>query len=494
MENLISDVRYGLRLLLKSPGFAIVAALSLALSIGANTTIFTIINAVFLKPLPIPEIDRVVSVSGVDENNAVLNFNLTPISWLNFEDYRRQNDVFTGLAGAMFTGLTLTGIGDPQIINGVMVSANYFDVLGVKPAIGRTFLPDEDQGAGEHAVAVLSHSVWVRVFNSDAGILNRTIALNSTSFTVIGVAAANFKGTNTLGNPDVIWVPSSMNRQVLAGTMLEFFESRRALAVNAIGQLKPGVSLGQAETAMKTIASRLASEYPADNQGRSIRLFPLSEAALGINQRDQFRMAGGVLTTVVGLVLLIACVNLANLLLARSTVREREVGIRTALGAGRGRLIRQMLTESLILSILGGGIGLIIAFWGRNLLWSFRPPFLGQDSVTLQLDSKVLIFTAVISIVTGILFGLVPALKYSIPNLNESLKLNVRGGTSSWIRTRLRAILVVAEVALALIALVGAGLFVQSMRQAQQIELGFETKNLFMLAFNPGSQHMDPSR
>jgi len=494
MENLVKDIRYGIRLLLRSPGFTAVAVLSLALAIGANTTIFTIINAVFLNPLPVQDIKDLVVVSGLDQNNNVQNFNLTPLSWLNFEDYKKQNDVFSGLSGFIPIGLTLTGFGDPQNMPGQLVSGNYFDTVGVKPAMGRTFLPDEDSAPGSHAVVVLSHSVWTHVFNADPGIINRVITLNNHSFTVVGVSQPNFKGTFTLGNPDVVWVPSSMYQQVLSGTLLEFFESRRALFVNAVGRLKPGVSLLQAETAMKTIASGLAAAYPRENEGRSIKLTPLAQAAIGVNQRTQFTMAGGVLMTVVGLVLLIACVNIANLLLARASGREREVGIRTALGAGRGRLIRQMLTESIILSLLGGAAGLLIAFWGRDLLWSFRPPFLNANAVALTLDRKVLAFTAGISIFTGLLFGLIPALKLSIPNLTDALKLGARTGSASWVRNRVRATLVVAEVALALIALVGAGLFVQSMRQAQSIDLGFETKKLFVMAVDLGAQNMEQAR
>src|SRR5262249_53286021 len=253
------------------------------------------------------------------------------------------------------------------------------------------------------------------------------------------------KGTFSLGNPDVIWVPSSTYQQVLSGTLLEFFVSRRALFANAVARLKPGVSLSQAEVAMKTIASRLASEYPKDNEGRSIQLTPLAQAAIGINQRAQFQTAGGVLMTVVGLVLMIACVNIANLLLARAGGREREVGIRMALGAGRNRLIRQMLTESVILSIAGGVVGLVIAYWGRDLLWSFRPPFLNANAVTLSLDHRVLTFTGFVSIFTGLLFGAIPAFKSSSSNLNDALKSGLRSGASSS-RTRARAVLVVSEV------------------------------------------------
>jgi len=494
MKDILKEVRYALRLLTRSPGFTAVAVLSLALAIGANTTIFTIINGVFLTSLPVHDIENLVDVSGIDQNNRVLNLDLTPLSWLNFEDYKKQNDVFSGLAGFINTGVTLTGFGDAQNIPAQVVSANYFDVLGVKPVMGRTFRPDEDQGSGGHPVAVLSHAAWTGVFNADPGIINRVITLNNQPFTVIGVAARNFKGTFTLANPDLIWIPSSMARQVLTGTFLEFFESRRALLANAVGRLKPGVSIEQAETAMKTIASRLAAEYPDANERRSVQLAPLTAAALGINQQDQFRLAGGVLMTVVGLVLLIACVNLANLLLARGGAREREVGIRTALGARRSRLIRQLLTESLVLSFLGGAVGLIIAYWGRALLWSMRPPFLDANAVNLSLDPRVLAFTAGISIVTGLLFGLIPALKFSSPNLNDTLKAGGRSGMASWMRSRVLSILVVVEVALALIALVGAGLFVQSMRRAQSIDLGFETERLFVMAVDLGAQRMEQAR
>ena len=494
MNDILKEIRYAVRLIANNPGFSAVAVLSLALAIGANTTIFTIVNAVFLTALPVQDIETLVDVSGLDQNNKVVNLDLTPISWQNFLDYKEQNDVFTGLAGFINTGLTLNGVGDPQNIPGQLVTANYFDVLGVRPAMGRGFRPEEDQGAGGHPVVVLSHSVWTRVFSADPGILNRTVTLNNQSFTVIGVAPRNFKGTFTLGNPDLIWMPSSMSEQVLTGALLEFFQSRRALLAAAVGRLKPGVSMQQAEAAMKTIASRLASEYPQENGGRSIQLSPLTAAALGINQQGQFRLAGGVLMTAVGLVLLIACVNLASLLLARGGVREREVGIRTALGARRGRLIRQLLTESLVLSFFGGAVGLLIAYWGRDLLWSMRPPFLDANAVSLSLDPRVLAFTAGISILTGLLFGLIPALKLSRPDLNESLKVGGRSNTASWMRSRARSTLVVIEVALALIALVGAGLFVQSMRRAQAIDLGFETERMFFMAVDLGAQRMDQPR
>jgi predicted permease len=492
MEELLNDIRHGVRLLLRSPGFTVVAAASLALAIGANTTIFTVINAVFLNPLPVQDIGNVVLVSGVDQNNQSLN--LTPLSWPNLEDYKKQNDVFSGFSGFIPVGLTLSGMGDPRNVPGMLVTANYFDTLGVKAALGRTFLPGEDDGAGNHPIAVLSHSMWMRVFNADPGIINRVVNLNNQPYTVVGVTPPNFKGTFSLGNPDVVWIPSSMYRQVLSGTLLEFFESRRALFANAFARLKPGVSMVQAEAAMKTMAAGLAAAFPKDNEGRSIQLAPLAQAAIGLNQRAQFQTAAGVLMTVVALVLLIACANIANLLLARAGARERELGIRIALGAGRRRLIRQLLTESILLSVLGGAAGLVIAYWGRDLLWSFRPPFLAVDSVNLSLDPKVLVFTAGVSLLTGLLCGLIPALRISTPNLNEALKLGARTGGSSSAHGRVRSVLVMAEMALAVIALVGAGLFLQSLRQAQKINLGFETEKLFVIPVNLGAQNMEQGR
>ncbi len=494
MESLTRDLRYSVRMLFKSPGFTVVAVLSLALAIGANTTIFTIVNSIFLKPLPVEDISSLVEMYTIDQSNDIANFNFSPSSYPNYEDHRDQNDVMSGLVSIIGAGLTMTGRGDPVNLPVQLVSGDYFEVLGVKAELGRTFLADEDETLGSHPVAVMSHSLWARQFGSDLSLIGQVLTLNGTGYTVIGVTTPGFKGINTLSNPDRIWIPTSMHEQVLTGTIADWIDERRALMVRVFGRIKPGLEIGEAEAALKTIASRLEEQFPKDNENRTISLVPLTDSAIGINQRDGFTMAGGLLMGAVGLVLLIACVNLANLLLARASIRGREVGIRTALGAGRKRLIRQLLTESIVLSAVGGVAGLLVAFWARDLLWSFRPPFLNQDAVNLSLDGTVLMFTFGVTVLTGILFGVIPAWKLSDPDLNEVLKQGGRQGSGGIGGGRIRGVLVVSQVALALVALIGAGLFVRSMQEAQAIDPGFESTNLIVMGMNPGSDQMGPER
>jgi putative ABC transport system permease protein len=482
-------------MLKKSPGFTFVAVLSLALGIGANTAIFTIINAVFLHPLPVQEPAQLAEMFTRDTKtvNANANFQLTATSLPNYEDYRDQNTVFTGLAATTFPiPVNWGGQAEPQQLLASMVSPNFFDVLGVKAYRGRTFFPDEGKKIGADPVVVLSYALWAKQFGSDPNVVGQTISLNATSFTIIGVSPPNFKGIVSLAQPDVLWVPLSMRDYVLTGQLKELENHRRMRWINIVGRLKPNVTVDQARPAMKTIASALEKEYPRDNPGRTCELYPLNQSALGINQRAKFSLAGGVLMGVVGLVLLIACVNLANLLLAQAAKREKELTLRAALGAGRFRLVRQLLTESTLLSLLGGLAGLLIAFWGRKLLWSFRPPFLPDGSIDLSFDSRVLFFTLAISVLTGFVFGIIPALKASNTDLNEVLKAGGRGGTMGWAHNRMRSLLVVSEIALALVALIGAGLFLRSMQRAQEINIGFEAKNLFMYNFDLGALRYEP--
>jgi predicted permease len=496
MESLLQDLKYAVRTLGRSPGFAAVAVLSLALGIGANTAIFTLTNAVFLNPLPVEKPARVFEVYTVDHATVITAANLTrtPLSFKNFVDFRDQNEVFSGLAAFLITGATLTGQGQPKPQPGMLVSANYFDVLGVKAMMGRTFFPNEDRNPGENAVAVLSYAMWTRQFGSDPSILGRSISLNSTSYKIIGVAAPDFKGTFTIRDPSVVWIPISMHAQVLPGPQEAVFNNRRMRMLYVFGRLKPGIAGTQALAAMQTIAGRLETEYPADNNGRSVELGSLSDAAAGFFPRDQLVTAGFALSAVVGLVLLIACVNLANLLLARSAKRAREMGIRTALGAGRTRLIRQLLTESMLLCAAGGAGGLLIGWLGAKLLWSFRPVFLLQNSVAFRIDTHVLLFTIAITGFTGLLFGLAPALKTSTPDLGAMLKTGGRGGTEASARSALRSTLVVSEIALALVALAGSGLLIRSMREAQRIDPGFESHNLFIFDFDITSRGYTPER
>jgi putative ABC transport system permease protein len=488
------DLRGGLRMLKKSPGFTFVAVLSLALGIGANTAIFTIINAVFLHPLPVEEPSRLAEMFTrdtltVDTN---VNFQITPTSLPNYEDYRDQNNVFSGLALVTFPiPLNWGGQAEPKQLNASLVSGNFFDVLGVKPYRGRTFIADGDKKIGGNPEVVLSYSLWVRQFGSDNKFIGQTITLNGTPYTVVGVTPPGFKGIVSLGRPDVLWIPITMRDYVLTGQLKSLENNRRFRWVSTVGRLKPQVDVAQAQAAMKTIAASLEKEYPRENKGRTVELYPLNQSALGINQRKQFSLAGGVLMSVVGLVLLIACVNLANLLLAQAAKREKELSIRAAMGAGRFRLVRQLLTESTVLSLLGGIAGLLVAYLGRNVLWSFRPPFLLDGSIDLSFDARVLGFTLLISLLTGLVFGIIPAMKASGTDVNEVLKTGGRGGALGWTHNRLRGLLVISEIALALVALVGSGLFLRSMQNAQKYNPGFESQNLLQMFFDLGALRYD---
>jgi predicted permease len=496
METLGQDIRYALRMILKNPAFSAIAVLSLALGIGANTTIFTVVNAVLLNPLPVRDISRLVQMDTVDTKTMVTQANSTKLgmSYPNFQDYERENQVFSGLTCISGGPLTLSGGAEPKQIQGQLVSANYFDVLGVQPSVGRFFLPDEDKKPGGNNVVVLSYGLWSNKFGSDRSLVGKTIILNATPYTVIGVAPRGFKGTFTFSSAEQVWTPVSMYTQALSGFLKDNFNDRRFLGTLIFGRLRSGVSLSQAEASLKTIALHLESAYPKDNGGRSIALTPLADAAVGANNFGQINLAGGLMMGIVGLVLLIACVNLANLLLAQAARREKEIGMRAALGASRTRLLRQMLTESVVLSLLAGVVGLGIAYGGRTVLWSFRPPFIEKNDFDLSLDSHVLLFTLSISLLTALLIGLAPAIKAAKPNLSEILKAGGRGGTVSWRHNPLRSMLVVSEIALALVALIGAGLFIRSMQNAQRIDPGFESEKLFMMAFDLGALHYEEGR
>jgi predicted permease len=417
------------------------------------------------------------------------------MSYPNCQDYIRQNQVFSGLV--CWVGpipLTWSGGTEPKQVLGQMVSANYFELLGVSPVAGRFFLPDEDTKPGGNNVAVLSYNLWVNKFGSDLNIIGKVITLNATPYTIVGIGPPGFKGLFTFGNAEEIWIPVSMYPQVLAGFFKEFFNDRRFLTTTVFGRLKDGISIGAAEASLKTIASQLEKAYPKDNASRSVALTPLADAAVGVNNHDQFVLIGGLMMGIVGLVLLIACVNVANLLLAQAARREKELTLRAALGASGRRVFRQLLTESLVLAILAGGIGIAIAYGGRALLWSFRPPFIRDGDVDISFDSHVLFFTLGVSLVTAVLIGLAPAIKLARPNLIEVLKVGGRGGSVSWARNRFRSLLVVTEIALALVALVGAGLFVRSMQNAQRVDPGFESKNLFVFGFDLGALHYEEGR
>ena len=496
MSSFRQDVKYAVRTLVRSPGFTFVALLSLGLGIGANTAIFTLTNAVFLHGLPVKEPSRVIELYQVDHATKTTAANLvrTGLSYPNFVDYRGQSDVFTGVSGFFQVGATLTGFGKPQQQAVMLVTANYFEVLGVQPVAGRTFFADEDRKPGGNTVAVLSFSLAQRLFGGPAPALGHSINLSSTAYTVIGVAPPEFKGTFTIGSPELAWVPLSMHSQIFTGPLEAFFNQRRFRFLAAFGRLKPGVTEQQALTALKTIASRLEAAYPKDNHGRTVETAPLTDAALGFLPRDQTTGAALALTAAVGFVLLIACANIANLTLARATKRAKELGVRTALGAPRSRLIRQLMTESVLLALAGGVVGMAFGWGGARLLWAFRPPFMQQGAIDLRLDLRVVLFTAAISLLTGVIFGIAPAFRASVPDVARILNAEGRGNIQGGTRNVFRSGLVVAEIALSMIALAGAGLFVRSMQRLQQVDPGFETQNLITFAFDVSSQKMPPDR
>ena len=452
MEALWQDVRYGLRLLLKNPGFTAVAVLVSALGIGANTAIFSVVNAVLLRPLPYSHPERLVKVRSVDTKRGGSGSNL---SFPNFADYRAQNTTLEAISVFSDRTSVLTGVGAPERIVGMSSSADLFDVLGVQPLLGRTFTSDDEKSP---STVILSYGMWQRRLGGDPDIIGRQISLNYQQKTIIGVLKPSFT------------FPFSAEQ-------LEFFESldpkgqreiqRGADFFEAIGRLKPGVAITDAEADMQTIAARLEQQYPEDNDGASVRLISAHEDLVG-----NLRMTFLILLGAVGFVLLIACANVASLQLARSMGRSREIAIRIALGASRWRVIRQLMTENLVLSILGGAVGLLLAVWTLEFISAFVPSDIPRVSES-DPDRTVLVFTLSVSVLTGLIFGLAPALRASRANLNESLKEGGRGATEGRARLRVRSLLVVSEVGLSLVLLIGAGLLLKSFVRLRYTNPGF---------------------
>jgi putative ABC transport system permease protein len=477
LEDLVHDVRYGVRMLLRRPLFTLVAVLSLALGIGANTTIFTILNALLGATVPVEEPERLINVHTVDWENPGA---LTGVSLPNYEDYRDRNTLFEGLAAIVGASVNMiVGGGEPESVSAQVVSGNYFDVLGVPAALGRTFRPEEDQVPTP--VVVLSYGLWENRFGSDPAIVGSQINIAGMPFDVIGVAAADFKGLRALGGENLVWIPMEMRNLVLSGNTAAYIDTRRGRFTQVIGRLREGMTIARARAEIQAIGAALQEEYPTDNVGREGEVSAYSP--ISPRQEEQYTRIGGLMMLVVGVVLLIACANVANLLLARAADREKEVSIRVALGAERGRLVRQLLTESVLLALCGAAVGMVIAYWGRDLLWAYRPPGLG-GSVELGFDLRVFGFTMAVALFTGLLFGLAPALQASKPDLKTTLQEGGRRGSSGSNRHWLRSGLVVAEIALALATLIGAGLFVRSLRNAQAIDPGFERERLVLARLN----------
>jgi macrolide transport system ATP-binding/permease protein len=487
MIGIREDLRYAVRAITRNRGVAAAAILSLALGIGANTTIFTMLNAILLRPLPVEDPSQLVSVHTTDTRNP----GLLLCSYPNYKDYRDRNQVFSSLLLYSALTVTMTGHGDPQLLMGQLVSGNYFSTLGVRPVVGRGFLPEEDAVQGARPVTVISHALWMRLYGGDPQITLRAITLNGRAYQIVGVAPPDFHGLNALYAADV-WAPMMMYENLYPN--VGWVNQRRALLFAVAGRLKPGVKLPQAEASLQVLARNLEWEYPRDNAGRRIRLTEASVDTMAAKTRATVSRAVSVLMIVSGLVLLIACANVANLLLARAAGRSKEIAVRLALGASRRQLVRQFLIESVLLGLLGGVAGLAVARWARDLLWSMKPPLFNHAGFALGLDTQVLAYTFAIALATGVVFGLAPALQATRTNLATDLK--ERAGRTSHVRgrIRIRPVLVSSQVAFSVVALVGAGLFLRSVWSASRIDPGFGATHLGIVAFNLAGQGYDEER
>jgi putative ABC transport system permease protein len=468
MNTLFQDIRFGLRMLLKSPSVSIVATIALALGIGANTAIFSVVNAVLLRPLPFPDPESLVAVF---ETDAQRGLQRGSHSYPNFMDLRSQNTVFEHVSSYHGGDFIMTGRGEPARLEGAVVTADLFPLLGVQPILGRTFLPDEDKPSETGRVVVLSHALFQQRFGGDPSIINQRITLDGVSFTVIGVMPASFEFP-IQNNPVELWTTIAGD----ASGKEPITSVRGAHFLSAIARLKPGVSKDQAQAELTTIAARLEQQYPDTNTRKSLRLDSALTALVG-----DIRPALLILLGAVACVLLIACANVANLLLARATSRHKEMAIRSALGASRVRVIRQLLTESVLLSVVGGGVGLLLALWWSDLLVALGKEDIPR-AVHVGMDWRVLGFTLGVSLLTGLIFGLAPAFHSSKTELVESLKEGARGTSEGARRNHVRNSLVVTELAIAVILLVGAGLLMQSLWRLQKVNSGLQPENV--LTFN----------
>jgi predicted permease len=479
IETFLQDARYALRMLQKSPGFTAVAVLTLALGIGANTAIFSVVYAVLLKPLPYANPNQLVSAFQANTQEGIPE---TGTSYPNFEEWRAQNHVFSELATIDFHQLTLTGRGEPSEVDTCVVTPEHFALLDVKPLQGRVFFP-EDGKRGAPPVVIVSENLWRGTLGADPKILGSSINLDKRSFTVIGIMPASFRSPFINSKPEV-WIP--LVQDPLFGSWM----ARRGghwLAV--FGRLKPGVSIAQAQAEMDAISERLASEFPAENKGWTVRLVPMQKEIVG-----DVRTALLVLLGAVGLVLLIACANIANLLLTRATSRSKEIAVRTALGAGRIRIIRQLLSETVVLGLLGGVIGIALAYWGVRALSSLLPDNLPRVNA-IRVDNFVLIFALVLSAIASVAFGLVPALFASKSDIQSSLREGSGRSGEGGNRRRARSCLAAAEIALAMVLLVAAGLLLRSFSKLTSVSPGFEPQHIVKAEISlPQFQYSKPQQ
>ena len=492
MHTFLQDLKYAGRMLVKKPGFTLVAVLSLTLGIGANATIFTITKAVFLHIVPVKDPDTVVMVFSSAASRGGTQQQFLPVSYLNARDYREKNNVFSKLSVVIPTGINMRLSGKDLPLFCELVNGDFFDVMGVQPSPGRSFHADEDQTPGAHPVAIISHALWKRQFGADPNIVGRNVQLAMQDYTIIGVTPPDFHDLGTVGSPDV-FVPIAMHDQALTDFRKDWFNIRGARMTFLVGRLKPGVTFDQASSSLRNLNDELMRQYPKDNGGRGVVLARINDTIIPPQQREVFVFAGALMGVIVGLVLLIACSNVANLLMARSTQRQREIAIRLSMGASRYRLLRQLLTESLLLGLIAGATGLLCAFAARGLVLKLLPGGLPAD-LDFSLDGRVLFFTLGLSLIATVLFGLLPALQSSRTDRLSVLRDRTDAPTGSTRWYGLRGVLVMVQVTLSLIALVGAGLFIHSLRNAQQINPGFEVKQELTMVVNLGPEHFPQPR
>jgi predicted permease len=469
-DEMLQDLRLGLRMLLKNPGFTAVVVLMLALGIGANVALFSVVNGVLLNPLPFPQPDQLIIL---DQSKP--NFDMGAIPYPNFRDLQKENSTFSAMAISRGYGFSLLGAGEAERVTARLVSADFFSVLDVKPSLGRAFATGEDE-AGAGPVVMISADLWQRKFGAAQDVVSKALTLDDKTYTIIGVVPANFslfRGTD-------VYVPiGQWNNSAL--------KLRGAgLGLHGIGRLKPGVTIEQAQADLNSVMGKLAATYPDTNRNNGAKISSFKERMIGDIGPTLWLLLGAV-----GFVLLIACVNVSNLLLARSTGRTREFAIRAALGAGRWRLLRQSLIESLLLALTGGGLGLVVASWGTNAAIAVLPTTLPRAS-EIRLDLRVLTFTVAISVFTGILAGLAPALRTSRWRLSESLKEGGRGASSA--RGRAQGVMVAVEMALAVVLLIGAGLMIRSLTALWNVDPGFHPDNVltFSLSLSPSMRKASP--
>jgi macrolide transport system ATP-binding/permease protein len=482
LGDIWQDLRYAVRTLGKNSGFALIAVLTLGLGLGANTAIFSLINTALLRPLPVERPDRLVTLNNGTEHRMFPAF-----SYPNYRDFRDRNDVFSSLIGYRFAQLSLSHDGINERLWGFLVTGNYFETLGVKAALGRMISADDDRSPGAHPVAVVSYNCWRQRFGGDPGVIGKNVIVNGLGYTIIGVAQPGFSGTEVIVAPEM-WFPMMMQSQIEVGS--RWLDDREWKTVSVMGRLAHGVRVREAEAALNSIAQQLDSEFPNINEGMRVTL--LSPGLVGSSMRGAIMGFAGLLMVVVGMALLLACANLANLLLARATERRREIAVRLALGASRFRLLRQLLTESLLLAAGGGVLGFLLAVWLARLTAAIKLPIDVPLATELHVDVRVFIFACLVSLATGLLFGLLPAWQATRTDLASALKND--GSFGSPQRSLLKSGLIVVQVALSLALLVGSGLMVRALLQAQTINLGYDPQGAIEISFDLRLQGYDSAR